>query len=391
MIFEANDKETLLISIIQKYLRSEYCIIRMTKTMLDKSIIDASQSIRTILLEEGIVDYSELSQGEKSIKNVLVLNNNDLEERKVSYYRPETKMGDPRFWVYELKNVARVGDLIYFTVFQEKLLVITLKGGENFENIIKALFDGGDDESVLNELLEKIGVIKNKGWVLSANPNDSADKDVGETLERELNLTINNLRTADYKGAIEIKCKRLKSKTRSGLFAQVPNWDLSKYSSAVDFLLNYGIASPNHPEYKTLYVTVKRDPPNGQGFRFFLDESRECLVQLNVLARPSEEMCVWQYSNLRKRLFEKHPQTLWIVADEKMDAGQTFFRYTSIVLTKRPLFTQFLFLVDKSIITMDWTHRVLPNRTKYNDHGFLFKIGTKDRGKLFGESKELII
>ena len=102
-------------------------------------------------------------------------------------------------------------------------------------------------------------------------------------------------------------------------------------------------------------------------------------------------MCAWEFSKLRERLQEKHPKTLWIEAEEKIIDGKVHFKYHNIKLTQKPIFSSFLNLISTSEISMDWTHRCLPNGTKYNDHGFLFKIPTKSRSKLFSITNEIVI
>ena len=218
-----------------------------------------------------------------------------------------------------------------------------------------------------------------------------ADKDVGDTLEKALNIPVNSLKTPDFLGEIEIKSKRAKSKTRNSLFAQKPDWSLSKYNSAKDYLLNYGISSDKHPGFKTLYVTIKASSPNPQGFYLELDYNSGHLKQMIDSNNLNEMLCIWEFSKLKNRLYEKHPKTLWVIADERIMNGKTYFKYEKLTLTEKPIFSSFLSLVSSSEITLDWTHRCLPDGKKYNDHGFLFKIPTKSRKKLFTTSQDIVL
>ena len=65
--------ETEIINALHQSLQSEFALIRMTFTMLEKSIIDASESIRFILSEAKIVDFSEINQGEQVLADAVVL------------------------------------------------------------------------------------------------------------------------------------------------------------------------------------------------------------------------------------------------------------------------------------------------------------------------------
>ena len=81
-----------------------------------------------------------------------------------------------------------------------------------------------------------------KRWVLSCSPTKSNPKDVGDTLEAEFGLKVNNDCSADYHG-IELKTKRRKSKTADTLFTQVPNENLTPLRTAKDIILTYGYPS----------------------------------------------------------------------------------------------------------------------------------------------------
>ncbi|SPY20943.1 Uncharacterised protein [Paenibacillus polymyxa] len=53
--FLPNVEEQIKIQLIQQYCRNEFALIRMTSTMLEKSIIDASGPLRTILKDNDTV------------------------------------------------------------------------------------------------------------------------------------------------------------------------------------------------------------------------------------------------------------------------------------------------------------------------------------------------
>lgn len=391
-LFQPSVRESEIIAAIHKNWSKDYALIRVTDTMFDKSIIDASFQIREILRDGNIVDFNLIQQGEKLLLSVNILTEYGWDSTKSSFYRPKTKKGDPRFWIYDLKKHVDPDDLLYFTVCENELVVIPLK----FNNVIERFASEVLKEEVLNSnlvtLISKLKELHYRGWIPSINNGKPADKDVGTTLETALNLPINNLGTADFFGEIELKCKRSRSKTRNTIFAQTPDWNLSKYNSAAEFVINYGIPSPKHPGFKTLYVTVCSSPPNNQGFYLFADQKVGQLHQnyMNIETGKDHKMCVWEFSKLKSRLLEKHPKTIWIEADETFIDGRVHFLYKNARLTQEPVFQSFINLIGTSEISLDWTHRVLPDGSKYNDHGFLFKIPTKSRPKLFGQARDII-
>ena len=87
----------------------------VTATQLAKGIVDANASIRQAFLATGFHDFSAQDQGEKVLLEAGFLTSTGLVEIKVSLYRPNTKDGDPRLWVYDLKRLSPEtipGDLV---------------------------------------------------------------------------------------------------------------------------------------------------------------------------------------------------------------------------------------------------------------------------------------
>lgn len=389
--FLPNTAEESLIQVIQKYCRDEFALIRMSKTMLDKSIIDASDAIRIVMRESGIVDYDDIAQGGKAMKRAIILSDGEAAEEDVSYYRPKTKSGDPRFWIYKFKRHVSAGVLVYFTVFNGNLIAIPLAQIERFESALKELFgpidDGQNYVGALTELLQSI----NGRWIPSISPDVIKPRDVGETLEKALGLDINNFASADFQGEIEIKAKRAKSKTKDTLFSKVPDWKISPIGSASNMIIKYGYLvsdGSKYDGYMSLFITVSNSP-NKQNL-FMADDAENARI-LQIYS-PDEIVCRWKYDTLRDTLYSKHPKTVWISADERRIDGSWHFAYNieEIELTERPIFAQFVSLIGQGIITYDWRGRVMPDKTKYRDHGHCFRIVPSERHKLFGTSRRLI-
>lgn len=396
-IFLPNEEEEDLIKIIHKYNRNEFALIRMTETMMKKSIIDASYEIREILKLYGIIDYKNIEKGQKEIRDAVVLLEDGELIKKVSYYRPETKNGDPRFWIYRLKSYIREGKLLYLTVLDNKLLAILLNGkSQDFEAIIKRKFMlslDEKDENVFTELISKIKDIKNSGWILSVSPHKRNSKDMGETFEKVLGIAPNNLITPDYKGKIEIKTKDSKVNTKDTLFNCVPNWGKSKIKSFGEIALKYGYPTrkpEKYPEFIDLYVTVS-NKPNNQGLVLEVNEEDEVLEQFYKNEIMIEEICKWDFQLLRTKLLEKHPKTAWIIGESTEINGEIHFRYTALQISKEPIFTEFLMLIENGRIVYDWRGRVRSDGTKPKDKGHAFRIEPRYKKELFGEIKRIEI
>lgn len=393
--FSPNEQELKKMKLIQEYIRNEFAFIRMTDTMLEKSIMDASYYLRKILKDANVINYLNISPDEKVYKKAVILSDNEFVEKKVSYYRPKTKNGDPRTWVYGLKNYVRTGDLVYFTTYQSKLLVIPLNLDEDtIRKTLELQFTTQKllDNKIVKELVEKLKIVKAKGWIKSVNPTSLkiAPKDAGETLERELGIKPNNLISADYKGQIELKSKIRETKNNDTLFSCVPNWSKSKIKSSAEMILTYGYPCKNqekYPEFMDLYVTVK-NKANPQGLYLLSEDEDEMLYQCHIADGIT---CVWDYEAIEKKIKEKHPKTAWVVAETKKINGENYFKYIELEMTQNPLLSQFIVLINDGYLTFDWRGRVKSDGTKYKDKGHAFRLNPKYRDVLFGDLEKIEI
>ena len=91
-------------------LPKDHGTLRLTKTMLEKSIIDANSSLRAFAYHFG-VDFTEMEHGEKRFIDAAF---EDGTECRLSFYRTVNR-GDRRFSCSGLRKRADVGDLIALT------------------------------------------------------------------------------------------------------------------------------------------------------------------------------------------------------------------------------------------------------------------------------------
>ena len=104
-------------------------VLNLTKTMLDKSIIDANASIRQ-LARLFNVDYDDLKANDRmKIPSLL----EDGSEATVTFYK--TARGDRRISVQKIKPIAAVGDTLHLNWARNAAgeLILIVKG-ENYEN-----------------------------------------------------------------------------------------------------------------------------------------------------------------------------------------------------------------------------------------------------------------
>jgi hypothetical protein len=367
----------------------ELTLIEPTKTGLGKSIMDATGPVRSYLKENSIHDYDHQKQGQASkicILSYLVTQGN-LISSTASLYRPVSKKGDPRIWFKSLPAYVKANDILGIIAFDNALYVlnITRLDIERLmkSNIVNPLQDlvtqlKSISNFVADELLGLLRKVARMGPVPALLKADTA---IGRTLEKLLGIDINSSKKPDYKG-IEIKSFRDERGNRKNLFAQVPDWSLSKFKSSAEILNNFGYSRGT--DYK-LYCTVSTLVRNSQGLKLSMN------TKINQLLENSDNIAIgdfvaWTLETLHKRLLEKHNETFWITAESLPNNGVEYFKYKKVEHTRKPMVSQFDILLEQGIITLDH----LIKRTvsgKVVEKGPLFKIKSTGLGLLFPPSK----
>lgn len=400
MQFIPYDDELEIINSIHKYNSNDYTIIRLTQTMLNKSIIDANGFLRTLLLDNDVLDFENLT-GKVYLKANLILDD-QKHEVKVSFYKAN-KRGDERFWIYGLGNFVRssqinVNDLIYITVNNQKeLTLFNVTHSIPQNSIVIELFGQDKIEGSLNRLIPQIKDIARQGYHSnSKGVGKIAPKDAGDTLESLLGIKTNNSQEADFEGIIELKSKS--AKTLDTLFTLRPDFEgtpvaefeLNDRSRVSAFARLYGYDSDKHKGYKSLYITIgsEENPQNNQGFYLEVND-RDNVVELRKQENKQSILAAfWTFKALEEELHKKHPATLWVKVKSKMEGGVGQFKYVEAELTRSPQFMTFLSLIKSGAITYDWRGYTTPSG-KYagKNHGNAWRIKNKQRNLLFGSSE----
>lgn len=402
LIFIPNIQEEQILSKIQKYNRNEFTLVRLTETMIKKSIIDASYLFREAFKSENFIDYANIQQGPdyKQIRDGYFLSNKikDFKQNiQASFYRPKTKKGDPRFWILKLNSLklAKFDDLLYVSVHKSsdsnepKLLVMNLSNGSIDDNLLLKIFGQDELMNATQKLLPLVKEIARQGFQQNYKGSGKiAPKDIGQTFEHLLNIDDNSSKLADFEDIIEIKAKRATIKSNDTLFSMVPDYSLGEIHSSNEMIRKYGYKSTKekYEGFIDLFVTVG-NKPNRQGLFLDVDEEKELVCQwyLNPDTGDKNLTCAWRFSDIKARLYSKHRSTLWILADEKIQNDTYYFHYNKAQLSRQPLFTAFITLIKAGDITFDWRGRVQSDGKKYKDKGHAWRMSPKNRSLLFGE------
>lgn len=371
----------------RKYLAQkgiDYGLLTTTQTGLEKSIMDAVGSLRAYFKDQQYHDYAIQQQG--LIHKVLnpcylVITSDEVQNQKVSLYRPETKKGDPRIWIYGLKNYVQDGDEIALIVYGKLLYVFNISKLDLTQNkILNQIILSY--EAIAQELLERLKFLSTKGPLKAIKQGDTA---IGMTIEHALGISANSSPHPDYKG-IELKSARLnRVSNRTTLFAQVPDWAISTLKSSKDIVDKYGYARNGNLK---LYCTLSTNKYNSQGLGFEIDFNNDIL---NEVHEQDGNVASWLGQTLRNKLLEKHRETFWIKASTQTIGGDEYFTLKSIIHTKNPLASQFLLLMEQQIITMDHLIKRKDMTGKTTEKGPLFKIKPQSLSLLFPEPTEYVL
>tara|TARA_R110000737_G_scaffold350849_1_gene391125 strand:- start:4114 stop:5295 length:1182 start_codon:yes stop_codon:yes gene_type:complete len=362
-------------------------LIELTETGLKKSIMDATGSVRNYLRKNNFHDYNIQNQGpeNKVIIEALIYEDHKTNQSNTSLYRPNTKNGDPRIWFSGLTKHANPNDILAIICFDRKIHILNLTQLpikklldsaiiNPFKELIQAI--NGIENAISNELLLMLRKIAKTPIPSMLN----ADTSVGRTLENALGIDINSSKKPDYKG-IELKSYRDSKGNRKTLFAQVPEWKLSKFKSSSEILNSFGYW--REEDFK-LYCTVSAITKNSQGLTLKIDSDINHLIE-NSDIKNVGDFVVWTLEKLHDRLLEKHKETFWVAADTIHIDGKEHFQYKQVEHTKKPIVSQFDILLEQGIITLD--HLIKRNsKGRVVEKGPLFKIKPNSLDLLFPPS-----
>lgn len=350
-----------------------------TKTALDKSIIDAHELFRDFLLKHEIHNFANQKKGlsGKIILQAYFLVGNKHIETKISLYRPETKDGDPRIWIYDLKKHALPSNVISVIFHNKKLYILNCSDTQNLNyHLASELFSHIYEKSFISpiakELLEKMNLISAKGFIRTVTAGDTG---IGITLEKELGIKANSNRAPDYKG-IELKSKRNRSrkqKAKDQLFSKSPMWKISPIQKASGLISLRGYQDSDN--YQALRHTISGDKPNSLGLFLEIDYEKKILKQMHYDKETGNKThdVSWYIEDLKSALLAKHKETFWVYAESEGKDSEEYFHYKEVTYTQGPDIDKFEILLSTGLLTVDYTMHIKENN-RVRDHGYLFKL-----------------
>lgn len=377
--------------------------VQITATGLKKSIMDATTPMRTYFKENGVHDYELQAKGPENkvtIETHILLNFRDI-QTQTSLYRPMTKDGDPRIWIYGLKDATEADDIhaiiaadprTLYVVNLSKIDIIAQSETSLASPIKDLIYNlSFDANGVSSELLLILREFQHQ-WI---DTKINADTGIGREVEALLGIDMNDSPLPDYKG-IELKSFRSQRPSiKKNLFCKVPDWDISHLKSGAEIVDKYGYMSDGIKSYRnTLYCSK----PNSQNLRLNMNYP-DNLLEIEEDRRISDDefkkiadVAVWRLQTLHQCLLTKHHETFWIEVDTRTgDRGQEQFRFNKIEHTKNPIVSQFDILLEQSMITVDLLLGrpkvdLVTGQPKKGGDAVSFKIKKSAAGLLFPET-----
>lgn len=356
-------------------------LLFVTATGLKKGIFDATEPVRRYFEETGFHSYENQGQGDeaKIIRPCKLVGDDSVFDTQISLYRPVTKKGDPRLWIYSAAQHVEQDDILSLVVKEGTLYVFNLSRLTPLQDVVQEVgfvshimskVKGASDD-----LLARLREISKRELIGDVK----ADTAVGRAIETALGIQANSSRNPDFKG-IEIKASRSAKRTsRANLFAKTPDWEISTYKGSKALLDRFGYMRGTENK---LYCTVSSRSPNSQGL--FLKLADEMLQERFRKGEGAEEpVCVWRLRTLHESLMEKHRETFWVKVQALKSATVEAFRVIGVTHTSRPSTFNFDALLENGDITVDHLIKRVPGKDTAKDKGYLFKVEEEKRDQLF--------
>lgn len=347
--------------------------IVVSKTGLEKSILDANQEFRSFLQKVGLHDFNAQTNGAAhKVKMPLMMVTLQGKVRKsvLTLYRSRTR-GDARFWIQGLTAVVQPGDYLLVIYSASGLLAVSGSGPAILEAPTFRLLEQPVQQSIFEKLLVELRQLGEEGFMLAPEAGSSS---IGRLLEDRLGIPMNSSKNPDYHG-IEIKSSR-SPKSRVTMFSQVPDWELSRLKSSSEILRDFGYETS---EGRKLSCTLSVPVANSQSLFLYVDRDRRMLrAQFDEL--NPVDVVLWPLEVLEQRFMQKHAETAWVDAVTRVENGREYVRFVSVEHTSGPQIGEFMPLLRRGLITVDFLIR------ETGDKGYLFKVSPDGREKLFSNA-----
>ncbi len=238
----------------------------------------------------------------------------------------------------------------------------------------------------LNDLVERLEVIKSRGWIKSGGNGYAG---VGLTLEQELNITPEDYEIPDF-GQIELKTKQVDSEPYITLFSATPDSYLYEIKRLHK---EYGYPHSKYPEFKVFNMAFYGNKFISVGNRFlfklFVDfKKKQVILQVyDVYTRELiDDKCAWSFELLKEKLERKLKYLMFVEAERKYSFPHVYFKYINYNLYILKNFDEFLKAIQNGTIRVTFKINVFRyghKQGQIHDHGTSFDIMKQDLESIY--------
>jgi len=231
----------------------------------------------------------------------------------------------------------------------------------------------------LKELIKRFEKLKSKGFIETSRRGPTG---IGHLLEKELEVSENNIPIPDIGGRVELKATRKNANSLITLFTfNRAVWMVKQK----DLINKYGYKDENGRQ--ALYSTVSNKSPNTQGFYINLDEKKNLII---LKHKDSDfNFAEWSTYVLAGKFMTKMDRIILCIADNKDIEGKEHFHFIEAVLLEHPTPEKFLEAFNKSEMLLD-IRMHLKESGAVRNHGTGFRISEKNLMLLYSKNKQLI-
>ena len=232
----------------------------------------------------------------------------------------------------------------------------------------------------ITQFLSKFDVLSAKGFVPTLR---SGSTGIGYTLETMLGIAENNSPGGDFMG-MELKAFRdddlhMHDSEKMNLFLKEPTWiDGLTHAERVK---KYGYIDENGRQAMYSTVQIKR---NSHGWIFRIAK-REQTVFMRF---HDEDVAFWTFDVLKKRLLEKHSETVFVAAHARGVGKQEEFHYYSVTWCRDPAIDAFIDLIETGNVLLELRMHIKPSGSVRN-HGSAFRIKQNKLSHLYRDVDQL--
>ena len=409
--FPVGREQELVNKITQDLNVEDYVTCRMSRRAAgfesaSGSDANAPQHLRMFLKKWNIVDYDSMSHGEKRVAECILISEKTKQptEIKVGFNRSKSR-GDMRYWPKapfkrSLTGDVKFHDLLIFMI-RNKKLILAVVGNIQDELITSVVSETGalPSERIVKELVSKMVDCYDAGWIPSKafiENQSPKQEDVLKTLNHHWKQTDSGYESEVYAETIKIKAATLLSKHLSKVVCCVPgqgtvmsnrqgNWEggLSKR----DICLEFGTQDNLGRKFNVNNNIVAHEV-NSQGLMLDVSVATSMVNITSPMDDGNRIIASYDFNRLRNESIKRNPLTIWITA--VTNAENTHYRYTSIKITRPPIFGDLLNLIDAGEAVFNFNMYMHSKRGMPKGESPYFKVKTwKKIGDLFAASEDI--